>query len=76
MPMEQEVMAIYAATQGHMDDVPVNRIQEFQNGLLQYIDTSANQLRQDLATKKELTAEIESALKQAITDFKAKVWKK
>ncbi len=76
MPLEQEVIAIYAATQGHMDDVPLNRIQEFQTALLQYVDTSAPQMRQDLATKKELSGEIESALKQAIADFKAKVWKK
>jgi F-type H+-transporting ATPase subunit alpha len=76
MPFEQQVVVIYAATQGQMDDVPVARIQEFQNGLLSYIDTSSGQMRQDLASKKELTGEIESALRQAITDFKAKVWKK
>ncbi len=83
MPVEQEVIAIYAATQSpdkgqpaYMDDVPVNRVQEFQNGLLTYIDTNAAQMRQDLAAKKELTPEIEGALKQAISDFKAKVWKK
>jgi F-type H+-transporting ATPase subunit alpha len=76
MPVEQEVMAIYAATQGYMDDVPVNRIQEFQNGLLQYIDTSASSLRQELGSTKELTSVLEGQLKQAITDFKSKVWKK
>ena len=76
MPVDQEVFVIYAGTQGYMDDVPLNRIQEFQNGLLGYIDTSAAQMRQDLASKKELTPEIDAALKQAITDFKAKVWKK
>jgi F-type H+-transporting ATPase subunit alpha len=76
MPVEQEVIAIYAATQGYMDDVPIARIQEFQNGLLQYIDASASQMRQDLAGKKELTGEIEGQLKQAIADFKAKAWKK
>jgi F-type H+-transporting ATPase subunit alpha len=76
MPFEQEVMAIYAATQGFVDDVPVNRIQEFQNSLLQYIDTTHAQLRQDLKTKKDLTPEIESALKQAIMSFKNEVWKK
>jgi F0F1-type ATP synthase alpha subunit len=59
-----------------MDDVPLNLIQEFQNGLLQYIDSSAAQLRQDLATKKELSGDIETQLKTAIADFKAKVWKK
>ena len=76
MPVDQEVFVIYAGTQGYMDDVPLNRIAEFQTGLLQYIDSSASQMRQTLVEKKELTADIESQLKTAITDFKAKVWKK
>ncbi len=81
--VELEVIAIYAATQSpekgqpaYMDDVPVSRIQEFQNGLFQYIATSASQMRDDLASKKELTADIEGKLKAAIGDFKSKVWKK
>jgi F-type H+-transporting ATPase subunit alpha len=76
MDMEQEVMVIYAATQGHMDDVPVNRIQEFQTALLAYVDASVPDLRSGLASKKELNPELEAQLKQAIADFKAKAWKK
>ena len=41
MPIEQEVIAIYAGTQGYLDDVPVNRVGEFQNGLLAYVESSA-----------------------------------
>src|SRR5438067_2558943 len=48
MPMEQEVMVIYAGTQGFLDDVPVARVQEFQNAFLQYVDASASQLRTSL----------------------------
>jgi len=76
MPVEQQVMVIYAATQGYIDDVPVARVQEFQNSFLAYVDANAHQLRQDLATKKDLTGEIEAQLKQTLNDFKAKVWKK
>ena len=74
MAVEQQVMAIYAGTQGFMDDVPINRIQEFQNAFLAYVDASAPALRQALAQKKELSPEIDAQLKQALTDFKAK-WK-
>ena len=35
MPVEQEVMVIYAGTKGFLDDVPLNRVQEFQNSFLQ-----------------------------------------
>ena len=76
MPVEQEVMVVYAGTKGYLDEVPVNRVQEFQNAFLQYVDTTAAALRKDLAEKKELTPDIENRLKEVLTDFLAKVWKK
>jgi F-type H+-transporting ATPase subunit alpha len=76
MPIEQEVMVIYAGTQGHLDDVPIADVQRFQNEFLQYVDQRAAGLRSGLAEKKELTADFENQLKQALTDFKANVWRK
>src|SRR4029453_18252981 len=38
MPVEQEVMVIYAGTKGYLDDVPLNRIQQFTNEFLTYVD--------------------------------------
>src|SRR5438270_10277566 len=64
MPIEQQVIVIYAATNGYLDDVPLNRIAEFQNAFLAYVDASAQALRKTLAQKKELTAEAEAQLKQ------------
>ena len=75
MPFEQEVMVIYMGTQGYLDDVPLTRVQEFQNAFLKYVDTSAADLRKSLLEKKELTADIEAKLKSVLTDFKTKVWK-
>src|SRR5436309_4264087 len=49
MTVEQEVMAIYAGVKGYLDDVPVNRVQEFQNSFLQFIDSSYAPLRTALA---------------------------
>jgi F-type H+-transporting ATPase subunit alpha len=76
MSVEQEVMMIYAGTQGHVDDVPINRVQEFQDKFLQYVETQVSGLRKALADKKELTGDIETQLKQALADFKSKVWGK
>ncbi len=75
-PFEQEVMVIYSGTQGYLDDVPLSRIQEFQKAFLSYIDASGPEFRKELAEKKELTADLEGKLKQLLTDFKSKVWKK
>ncbi|HZZ44494.1 MAG TPA: F0F1 ATP synthase subunit alpha [Tepidisphaeraceae bacterium] len=76
MTVEQEVMVIYAGTKGYIDDVPVNRVQEFQNAFLQYVDASAPQLRQQLSAKPELTDDVEKQLKQALDSFKSSSWKK
>jgi F-type H+-transporting ATPase subunit alpha len=75
-PVEQQVMVIFAASQGYFDDVAISRVQEFQTAFLKYVDSSAPSLRQDLAQKKELTKEIEAELRNIITEFKAKAWRK
>ena len=67
---------VYAGTKGYLDEVPLSRIAEFQNAFLAYVDASVPQLRQGLAEKKDLTADIENQLKQALNDFKSKAWKK
>ena len=54
----------------------MNRIAEFQNAFLAYVDASAPQVRKAIADKKDLPDDIEGQLKQALTDFKAKAWKK
>ena len=74
-PVEQQVMVIYAGTQGYLDDVPVARVPEFQNAFLGYIDTSYAKLRDELATKKELSEPVENQLKQALSEFKSKIWR-
>jgi F-type H+-transporting ATPase subunit alpha len=83
MPVEQEVMMIYAGTQspekgqpGYLDDVALNRVQEFQNAFLAFIDSTYSGLRKNLAEQKVLTPEFEAELKKALLDFKSRVWKK
>ena len=53
MPVEQEVIVIFAGTQGFLDDIPVNLVNEFQTKLLEYVDTKAPQVKgMPLSTKK------------------------
>jgi F-type H+-transporting ATPase subunit alpha len=76
MSVEQEIMAVYAGTQGYLDDIPLSRVQDFQTTFLAYVDSSAVDLRTDLATRAELTGDLEARLKQALGDFKSRIWKK
>src|SRR5256884_9551388 len=63
MPVEQEVMVIYAGTKGYLDDVPLTKIADFQNQFLAFVDSSAAALRHELAEKKDLTEDLENQLK-------------
>jgi F-type H+-transporting ATPase subunit alpha len=75
MPVEQEVMVIYAGTKGYLDDVPLNKIAEFQGQFLAFVDSDYGNLRGALADKKDLTDELEKQLKDALSAFKSKMWK-
>jgi F-type H+-transporting ATPase subunit alpha len=78
MPIEQETIVVYLGTAEdgkYLADVPVSRVLEFQNKFLAYVDSSAADIRALLAEKKELNPEIETKLKQALSDFKSKSWK-
>jgi len=76
MPVEQQVMVIYAGTQGYLDDVPLNRIAEFEKAFLAYVDAAAPAVRKAIADTKELSDETEKQLRQVLADFKSKVWRK
>ncbi len=76
MPVEQEIILIYAGTKGYLDEIEINRIGEYQDKLLAYIDRTAPQVRSELVAKPELTESLENSLKQVLADFKAKEWTK
>ncbi len=76
MAFEQQVFAIFAATNGYADDVPVTRIREWQDGLLTFIDQRFNDLRTKLKEGKALTDELKAQLKTACEQFKSSAWAK
>lgn len=71
MPVEKQVVIIYAATKKYLIDIPVAEIQEFEKGLFEYIDTRYPELFSQIREVKKLTDEIEELLVKAITEYKA-----
>ena len=70
LPAEQQVVSIYAATRGFMDDVPVNCVARFETELLEFISTSEPSILEDIRTKKQLGKELEEVIRKAIEAFK------
>ena len=55
---------------GYLDDVKVERIAEFQQKFLNYLETVDRKVLKDIKEKRELTPEIDAGLKEAIMKFK------
>lgn len=68
--MEKQVVALYAVNNGYMDDVEVERVGEFEKALYEYMETQGKEVLSDIATKKELTEEVEAKLKASLEKFK------
>ncbi len=69
--LPQQVCSMYAAVNGHMDDVPVDRVREFEERFIGYLETSKPELMSAIQEKKDIDEAIEESLKEAITAFKA-----
>ena len=70
MPVEYQVMIIYAVTKKYVIDVAVDRILDFQKGLFELIDTKYPQIPETIRTTKVLDEETEKVLISAIEEFK------
>ena len=71
MPVEYQVIIIYAATKKFLLDIEVSRISDFEKELFDFIDTKYPEIPQKIKESKELSAENEEALVNAIKEFKA-----
>ena len=69
MPVEQQVMVIYAVTNGHLDQIAVAQIKEWERGFLEFAEKQFPQVGQRIRSEKVLSKETEADLKRAIDGF-------
>jgi F-type H+-transporting ATPase subunit alpha len=67
---EHQVVTLYALTKGYMDDVPLEKIKAFENGLVEYSERNAKVFYKEVTEKKMWTDKGEEELKKVIEDFK------
>ena len=70
MDVEDQVVAIFAGDQGFLDGMPVSDTLRFRDDLVQYMHTVRKDLKEKIATEKQLTDAIKEELLEAITTFK------
>ena len=72
LPIEKQVILIYAGTRGYIDKLPVESLREYEQELYRTFDDAQSNLMQSIREKLELTEEIEAKLKIALTEFTEK----
>jgi F-type H+-transporting ATPase subunit alpha len=71
MPVEHQIVSIFAGTEGYLDDIPVGDVGRFETELMEYVGARANDIFVTLSTTGELSDSLRESLHQTIRDFKA-----
>ena len=70
MSVSEQVISLYAGTKGHLDDVPVKQVQDFETNFLQFVKDKHADLVSTLDSQPELSDDVVSGIEKAIADFK------
>jgi F-type H+-transporting ATPase subunit alpha len=70
LPVEQQAAVLWAMQKGYLDEVPVDRVKEFQHRLQDHLATRKEPLLAKILEKKQLDQEIEGELAAALDEFK------
>ncbi|MBP5198332.1 MAG: F0F1 ATP synthase subunit alpha [Lachnospiraceae bacterium] len=73
MPVEYQVVIIYAVTRKYLLDVPVDKITTFEKDFFEFIDTKYPEITENIRTEKVVSDQTEELLKKALDEFKAEV---
>jgi F-type H+-transporting ATPase subunit alpha len=70
MDVEKQVLVIWAATNGYIDDISLDQVRRFETDLLAFVENSDPEIFVNIREKKTLTDDIKAAMKQVVEDFK------
>jgi F-type H+-transporting ATPase subunit alpha len=70
LSVEKQVLALYVATSGSLDSIPVSEVRRFEKEFLQFAETNYAGVLKEIATKKALDDGIKASIKSAVDGFK------
>jgi F-type H+-transporting ATPase subunit alpha len=70
LPVEQQILVIFAGTNGFVDEVPVPAVRKFEQELLRFAVSKHQALLDDIKNKKQLDDDLKARIKSAIEEFK------
>ena len=73
MPVADQVLSIYAGVNGYLDDVPVDKVQQFEADLLHYVHQHHSELKKEIASIGKIDDKVAGRLKEILATFKQKM---
>ena len=74
MDLEDQVIALFASVNGFADKINLDRVKEWQEGLIKYMENTYPEIRKDIATKKRISEDTEKKLREVIPVYNS-TWK-
>jgi F-type H+-transporting ATPase subunit alpha len=72
LPVEKQVIALFAGTNGYLDDMPVEQVRPFEKSLYEFLDTAHPGVLAKLAEKKALDDELKADLRKVLAEAKTR----
>jgi F-type H+-transporting ATPase subunit alpha len=69
VPLENQIIAIYASTQGFADKVPLDEMRRWEQSLVRFMETSHPEVGKDIVEQKRITEDNETKLREALKAF-------
>ena len=69
LPMEKQVVILFAGTKGYIDKYPKEAVNKYENGLYDFIDNRFPEIFTDLVEQQAITSDIEAKLKKALDAY-------
>ena len=71
MPMEEQVAVLFAGNEGYLDEIPLEKVKDFEKKLIQYLKDHHAKILETIRDTKDFTDEIKEELKKAIESFRS-----
>jgi F-type H+-transporting ATPase subunit alpha len=70
LPVEKQVLIVYAGINAWLDDLPVEQVREFEQGLYRFVESAHHGILNDIREKKTIDDALKAQIEQALKEFK------
>ena len=75
MPIEEQIISIFAGVNGYLDDIPVSKVREFEEKWLSYVKETYPNILSEIREKKHISDELFKLMHKAIREFRKGIFK-